>query len=303
MLKPVRDDSVDGYIHFSDVGRNSFGEGICYVYGATSRNTKYGKPFVTLFLRDVDGNSLSGYIFDMDSPLQSGVEVKQIQNQIVLLKWRENYIYNRGLSLMVESVKAFTNPTDEMVKKFRGTVENIDEKVASLEKFFFDVLKKTATIPWTISHSSSLQYEQGKVGGLLEHYCRMKKIIEVYDYLPVKEYRCLVATFLYYLTVHSTYIEASDRGEESIQLVTTLTSVVTKLSNALGTGIGGLEIVNMFFGYTPKDIYVRTVKEIADSVNRVNKEFQTYHTLPLSQEGDAGYGTIRRYIIEKDDKP
>ncbi len=70
---------------------------------------------------------------------------------------------------------------------------------------------------------------------------------------------------------------------------------VSGLASQLSVGSAAMELVHMFFGYTPKDIFVKTIANIGDFVQRIDKEFVLYSTIPVHQEGDAGYGAIRRY--------
>lgn len=123
-------------------------------------------------------------------------------------------------------------------------------------------------------------------------------MLKAVTHLSGEEKRRLIATFLVYTFVHSNYVRLAEAGQADIAAVATLTESVNKLNAKLALGPGILEVVHMFFGYAPKDIYVKTISSFSDHVNALDKEFALYKTIPLTQEGDAGYGKIRRYSIE-----
>ena len=304
MLKPVVKDKHPGYIDFRNITRYSSGSGLCYVYGAVNKTTKQGKPFVTLYIRDLNGISIPCYIFDIASPLLAGDEVRKVVNNIVCIRWTENYLNGTGLTLIADKVELVTSSDDsyfnEALEIFRGKVPDLETKYDSLIQFFVDSLGVKFAIPFYVRSSSFLDYSQGNTGGLLEHYYRMARSIKTYDYLPREEYRRLVATFALFIFAHSYYVKSEEKGCADITIVGILTQNIEKMDRQLNVGTGAFELVHMFFGYEPKDIYVRTVKSVSDHITRVAREFATYSTVPLAQEGDAGYGKIRRYVIEND---
>lgn len=299
MLEKITQATLGEFVNFSAIAKDSHGAGKCFVYNAVAKHTKAGKPFVTLYLRDVRGNTVPGYIFDLKSPLLAGAEMNKVINSIVEIEWQENYLRNLGLTLILDKVSVVIAPTAEELAKFTGQIENNQGKRAEIERFLADVLKFRVNIPLTVSTYAGLDYAQGKVGGLCEHYWRMCKILGTFSYLSSEEFRNLVATYTLYIVVHQSYTVAKDTGGDSIDLVVALTSKVTSLAKSLKLSSGALELVNMFFGYTPKDIYVKTIVGIANMVQQTEKEFALYQTIPVQQEGNAGYGTIRRYFVEE----
>lgn len=298
MLEKVPNPNTTPFMDFSTITRYSSGTGRCYVYNVVLKKTKQGKPFVTLYLRDIRGNGIPAYVFDLSSPLLAGKDAVQILNKIVQVDWDENYLNGVGLTLILSKVSVVNDATEADYALFQGVVEDINGKKAEIIKYISEVLQISVTLPLTIETYASAEYASGRQGGLLEHYWKMSKMLRNLEGLQREERRRLAGTFALYVVAHSSYISAKDKGGDDISLTVALTKRITSLSGSLVLGAAALEVVHMFFGYTPKDIYVRTVSAISDVVSRIDDEFSVYHTIPLEQEGDAGYGKIRRYQIE-----
>lgn len=300
MLERVETKTSGRFMNFNAITRYSNGTGLCYVYNTVMRATKAGKPFITLYLRDVKGNSIPGYVFDLKSPLVAGGEAAKVMDKIVQVDWQENYLRGIGLTLILDSVSIVESATADDYAMFRGVIEGLGGKLEELKQYFYKQLNMTVALPVVIETVSSADYSSGMQGGLLEHYWKMASMLSGLHGLTDKEKYKLSCSFLLYILVHSNYIRAQEQGMDNIELVTSLTEKVSNLSRKLEVGAGALELVHMFFGYEPKDIYVRTVANISDTVQRIEKEFALYHTIPLEQEGNAGYGKIRRYQLEEE---
>lgn len=299
MLERVDYKETGNFMNFNSITRYSCGTGICYVYNAVMKTTKAGKPFVTLYLRDTQGNGIPGYVFDLRSPLMAGGEVTKITSKIVKVDWQENYLQGVGLTLILDKVYLLETATADDYAKFRGVVDNIDGKMEELKQYFVDEIQLNVSLPIFVRTVASTEYCSGMQGGLLEHYWKMSKMLANVHGVSDKEKYRISCTFLLYVFVHSNYIRAHEQGADNIELVTSLTEKVTALSHKLNMSAGALELIHMFFGYSPKDIYVKTVSAVSDTVKRIDKEFSLYHTIPLDQEGNAGYGAIRRYQLEE----
>ena len=89
MLKKI-DDVELGFLNVSTISKDNIGTGICYVYGGVLKNTQAGAPFVTLFLRDINGVSIPGYIFNLESPLVAGKELNNVIGKVVKIDWRDH---------------------------------------------------------------------------------------------------------------------------------------------------------------------------------------------------------------------
>ena len=300
MLEKIETPTVGGYINFGAIGPDSHGVGRCFVYNAVSKHTKQGKPFITLYLRDIRGTVIPGYVFDLQSPLHAGGELTKVINNVVEIEWQENYLRSVGLTLIITKVSILSNISSEDIAKFRGEIADAHRKLEEIETFASDVLKMRVTLPRTVLTYSSTDYIQGRVGGLCEHYWRMMNVLKTVSHLSVDEYRALVATFVLYVMTHQSYVRAHDDGEDGIDLVSELNEKMLTLLRALNIGPGPMELINIFYGYQPKDIYVRNICAVSDLVKRIDTEFTVYQTIPLQQEGNAGYGTIRRYRVEED---
>ena len=286
------------FVVFSNIVKDTRGKGICFVYNARMKTSRMGKPFATLYLRDAQGVCVPGYVFDLASPLVAGGELANAINKIVEIEWQENYLPGVGLTLILDKVSIVHDAPTSVVSKFNGAVEDVDKKVSAITSYLSEVLDRPVNLSWRIPTMVAEEYCQGRVGGLAEHYYRMTNVLRGMTHFTEQETYNLVATFLLYISAHSVCVRAKAEGTDNIALASKLVANSSKLAEQLGVGTGALEVVHMFFGYEPKDIYVRTIVAVSEMVHRFDKEFNLYHTIPLEQEGDAGYGKIRRYKIE-----
>ena len=180
---------------------------------------------------------------------------------------------------------------------FTGSVEDFSRKFDKLTECLSEKLNMKVTMPYTICTAHHIDYSQGRVGGLVNHYWEMFRVLSSMkrDFNP-KEEKQLYGTLLLYIYAHSNYIRALDSDEADINLVTQLTSAMSRYVNTLGLGSGAVEIVHIFFGYEPKDIFVRLVLQTSKFVSQTSNEISLWRTLPVTREGNAGYGTIKKYI-------
>ena len=297
MLKKVEENNGKyKYLHFSNIMSDSIGEGICYVRGGEHRFTRIGKPFIVLYLQDVDGLTIPGYVFNVDNFKQSGMELTKAIHSILYISYQENYHPKYGMSIILDRASIVEDYSTAVLNKFVGTANHANEAYKYVQDFLVQVLKVKVGIPYTICTSSHMDYSQGELGGLAIHYCDMCKTLHVLsERFTEEERKQLWGTFVLYIYVHNNFLVAEKEGEADIQLVTKLTAVISDIKNKLNVGEGALEVVHMFFGYEPKDIFVRLIKQVSDNLIRASKEISMYKTLPISREGDAGYGAIRRY--------
>ena len=298
MLRQVGSSPSKDFINFGAITPNSNGKGIAYCYNAVIKKTQAGKPFVTLHLRDTNGVTVPGYYFDLAQPLLAGKEVTAAIGMPLMIDWQENYLRNVGLTLLVDRASIVTDLSANELGLFTGSIEGLDKKMEELSAFFKKELNLNTAIPFWVTTYNSIDHCQGRVGGLCEHYWRIMNILKSMSYLDKRLYSKLVATFLIYIFVHANHTRLAEAGKADIAAVALLTDHVNKLNATLHLGPGVLELVHSFFGYKATDIYVRTVLSMAEQVCKVDKEFALYATIPVQQEGDAGYGKIRRYEVE-----
>ena len=283
-------------LHFRNIAPDSVGEGICYVRGGTHKFTRMDKPFIVLYLQDVDGLILPGYIFNVEHFKEAGLELTKAIHSLVKVEYQENYHPRYGMSIIITKISLVEHPDASLFSLFVKTAEEAKQAYNNLQQSLVEVLGVKVSIPYTICTESYMDYSQGEIGGLAIHYWDMFNILKTYASKFSKEdQKQLWGTFVLYFYTHSNFICAEANGEADIQLVTKLTTIISTVKTKLNMGEGALEVVHIFFGYQPKDIFVRIVDQVSKSLIRNGKEINMYSTLPLTREGDAGYGVIRRY--------
>ena len=298
MLQQVKkyNDASTVYIHFNDIQPGTHSGGVCFVQSGKHRYTKYGKPYISLVLQDVDGNVIPGYIFDLADFNAAGVDLTATERRVVLIQYMENFLSKYGMTVIVDKLAVIEDATPEQYGLFVGSCENANKVLDELMQRMSDKLGIKVTIPYTSCTLSHEDYAHGAVGGLVFFYRDLLNLIEVYQgQLTDSEMKSLYGTFLVYLFVHSNVIENSLRGTDNIQMVARLFNSMPNYIKALGLTSGVMEVVTLFQGVTPKDLFVRIIKDLSDNLVRLNKMISVYRTLPDTREGDA-YGTIKKYV-------
>lgn len=289
------------YLVFKEIHPDSSSIGICFVRGGEHRFTKADKPFIKLYLQDTTGAVIPGYIFDVDNFQAAGLELTRVINNVVQVNYKENYLAKVGLSVIIDKLELIAKPPAAMLDLYVGTMKEAKEKYNMLLAGLNQKLNMKVAIPFDICHASHMDYSQGKIGGLAIHYWDMFLSLETYaPKFSEDEQLALWGTFLLYIFTHSNFLKSQSKGEDDITLVTALTSHLQSYKTQLRVGEGVLELVHIFFGYAPKDIFVRLVVQVSEELVRADKEINLYRTLPITREGNAGYGTIRRYPDKKE---
>lgn len=301
MLEKIDRNPVGTYesvklLDVSAIHPDSCFECIACVRGGRHKFTRSGKPFITLYLQDVNGVVIPGYIFDLADTKSLGLDLKKISNSIVKVKLTENYSKKYGMSVLIDKVEMVVKPDQNVVQTFVGSVGD----PAALYNELVNAIQKRigvkVNLPYDICTSSYMEHYMGKVGGQCKHYINMLRLLDVWaSDMTEQEAHELFVTFVLYVFVHNNYMSAAVDGNDDITLVNTLTASVSKYMEALHAGSGAIEVIHIFFGYEPKDLFVRTVHQASLYNLRMNEEYSAYKALPVGLEGDAGYGKIKKY--------
>lgn len=281
----------------SNIHPDSTFECYAYIRNGQHKYTKADKPFITLYLQDINGVVIPGYIFDIANFKASGLELTKVLHTVVKLECSENYLHRYGMTVIINKVYELPKASPALITKFVGSVDEIYKIFENLKVELSQKMNKNVTLPFAICEGSYIDYYQGKTGGLCLHYYNTLHILDVWaSTMTDQEKYQLYATFILFIIVHSRYLASQEEGKDDILLVQTLTNMISKYMKMLKVEPGVSEVIHMFFGYKPKDIYVRMVNAASESNMRAIKELSVYRALPISREGDAGYGTIKRYV-------
>lgn len=281
---------------FRDIVRDEIGKGVCYVRDGRTKMSRVGSPFITLYLQDITGVVVPGYVFNLKDFQFAGKELTRLLHNLAEISYEENYFAPYGMSVRVTDVKMITNPSAQLLASFVGNVDEVNATYTALMGELSKLLNMKVNLPYSLCTQSHIDYSQGKVGGLAFHYARMLDILRSYAVMfGADEQRVLYGCFLLFIHAHNNYIAAELQEAVDISLSTKLTASIAQYITMLKLPKGAAEVSNIFFGYKPKDIFVRLVCQASDAVLRAQKEIAVWSALPLTREGDAGYGTIRRY--------
>ncbi len=298
MLEKVNQNPNTGpsVFNVSNIPRDAQFTTIAYVRGGQHKFTRADKPFITLYLQDEHGVVIPGYIFDLRDFMGSGLELTKVIHSFVQVTAMENYLPKFGMSVIIDKLSLITNPSSDIATRLLGTVGDTTAVYNTLMKGIEKKLGIKITLPYNICTASYMDYYQGRVGGLCRHYLNMFDTLSVWSgEMSNEESRLLFSTYVLYVFAHNNYMAAREDGNDDIRLVNTLTASISKYMEALKVGDGAIEVIHLFFGYEPKDLFVRMVHQASLANTRAMNELATFRSLPISREGDAGYGTIKRY--------
>lgn len=291
-----KEESPCPYIHFNNIKPDSSSVGLCFVQSGQHKMTRYSKPFIVLYLRDIDGNCIPGYIFDIEDIMKAGLDLTQIERKVVKLGYTENFLPHGRMSVLVNNIGIVTDATPEQYAKFLGSVDDINEVYNSLLTNLSELLGSRVMVPYTICTTSYREYSQGAVGGIVTYYRDLLDTLKICSrQFKKEELHNLWGTFAIYVFAHSNYIAAVHDGGADINLTSKLISNCSRIIKDLKLGSGALEVITMLEGVQPKDIFVRTISNAAKMLSSVEDEVGIYRTLPESREGGTGTVTIKRY--------
>lgn len=283
-------------IRFKDIQPLSSGTGLCYVRSASHKYSKSGKPYLTLYICDVDNVVIPAYIFDVVDLKQVGLDIKEMIGSIVSIDWVENYLKGTGLTLIIEKLDLVKNPNMDLLSKYAGKTDNIDSMLEHIYSRCIEVFGNKVQIPFFAQTHSNIDYDNGKIGGLVKYYYQIFNALDTIQItFPEEDFKTLYGTAILYIISHLRYIEAETNNKADVNLIVAITGAIQRSIDKLPVSKGILEVVMVNFGLEPTDIFVRTVHHIAKTIMCINKEVSTYNSLPISEDGNAGYGIIHRY--------
>lgn len=285
-------------MRFDKIKKFSQGEGICYVRSGVHKRTRAEKPYITLYVADVNGVVIPAYLFEIGDFIRSGKDLSTIIGRLVCIEWEENYLSGIGLTLTLNKVSVVENPTVEQSAMFIGVADKLEERITEIQDVYKEITGHAVKLPFLVRTVSHIDYDNGKVGGLVSHYYKLQKTLcAMESSMDREQYIILHNTLMLYIVVHLYYVNAENENAVDIKLVSSLTSTISKILPKLETTDGILEIIHVFFGYEPKDVYIRMIVNFSKSLLHATKEINTHNATPEDQDGNAGFGTIHRYAV------
>lgn len=299
MLRPVSKEDNIRLLHWSAISPDSSGDGYCFVRATQHKFTRGDKPFIVLYLQDTDGAVIPGYIFNVENFKAAGNDLTEVERSVVQISYSENYHPRFGMSVILNKVEKVMKPPLELLSAFVDTVETAKQCYEELASVLTQKLKVKISPPYRICTMSVMDCFNGSIGGPALHYHKMMQLLETYEsYFQSDEQRMLWGTFLIYVYAHHNVMIAEQAGTNDIKLQFELVSSINNYLSVLGLGTSAGEALYLFSGYKPKDIFTRIVSDVSEQVTKITKEVNLYRSLPITREGDAGYGIVRNYGVE-----
>lgn len=293
-------------IIFRDMAPQVTGRGYVYVRGGQVKFGKYGKPFAALVLVDIEGNCIPGYVFNLESILSSGRDLKAVIGRIVIIDYTENRFGDVGLTVIINKIELCAGESQEHYSKYIGSVSNAKELLAAVGAELSSALNRKVALGQEAATATTIDYSAGKVGGLAEHYFGMMNILKALRSVYTEaEYQKLMGMFFQFILVHCSFV-LRDESLTNAELSWNISNKIHQYTEVLATpssgakgvelGDGVLTIVNyVFHGVESDDLFVRAVCRAHQTFKQTMEERVTYGSLGISQSGNAGYGKIVRY--------
>lgn len=301
-------DGMTPFMHFNKIKRMESGTGLCYVRNAVSKRTRADNPFITFYVSDVDGLTIPAYMFNIGEIERYGTDLFSCIGHIVKVDWEENYIDKVGMTLKLSKLSRAENVKADELALFVGQTEEVDGMFRCIMNTLKQVTGVRFNMPFDMKMQCNVDYDGGKVGGLIKTYYRTMKMMDglytsqsasengkLGGVMSDRELKNLYGTFALFIAAHSHYIKCRDKGADDVSMLMELTRIIGNVSTSLSITAGAMELAYVFVGVEPKDFYVRTIKSVFDLVVRTDKEHTVLETLPELCEGNAGYGVIRKY--------
>ena len=281
-------------LNISDLSIGSFGHSIAYVYDGKNKTAKNSAPYFLLYLKDINGTIIPGFVFNVIDHIKEGRNLTAIKGKLVTFEYYCDSWSDNGISLQLTSLALVQSPDYTLISKFIGNLPNVDELLQELTDTLIEESGIAIQLPAFSLKKSYIDFCDGRVCCLVYHYLMMLQQLKTYKIIySESEYKNIMETFIVFLSCHLDYL--SNDCEADIALLMRMTEKIKTLSDRLNATSTVEEIVQYFNGYVPKDIAVRTVIHHFESVQKITKELYLNRTLPLTVCGDAGYGIIKRY--------
>ena len=298
-LNQLESSSSEGdvsYIQFNSIGRYASGTGLMFVHdGLVKRSRASDKPFVRLKVSDCNGDTCTAFAFNVGDAVECGEQLNRIKGHIIQAYWEENFLDTMGLTLRISKIFR-VEETPQMLSLFVGSMHGVMDALSEFKQSLSSKVGMSVAMPAGLADTSYPDICDGKVGGLVYFYQSVFESLVALDPLLRPEERAtLYKTFTLYIFAHSAYMQAKDGGTDNILFLSALNNRVATLSSKLELSKSAAEIATSFFGYSPKDVFIRTILRCADSVYTAHKEFSIWRTLPAMQPVHTKDGELMRY--------
>lgn len=285
------------YLDISKIESGTIGKAIAYALDTQGSISKTERPFYKIFLKDCKGNGVYGYIFDVENYIQQGIVLSQVKGKFVYIEYTENYLSNFGLTLSLHRLSLITNPQLLDQVNFIGKIPDYENLFKSLKLDLENILEKQIDLSYLMTCKSYPNFCDGRIGGLILHYFLVLKQLTSYKLLLSEvEFYNLISCFTIFIQVHVYTLNNS--GNLDIDNIIALTKTVSNLLQVLNCSCRAEEIIHYFFGYSPKDFFVRLVISQFQAVSKTTTEFNAYSKLPINQEVNISSGVLKRYSQE-----
>lgn len=284
-----------GLLDISSLNTKPYGEAIAYVIGGKYKTAVNGQPFYILYLKDCNGESITGFKFNVADYIKDGLSLTKIKNKFVKISYYDNCSEGFTRSLVIETLYLITNQSEIDADKFIGTTPGNLAMCDEILETLTGIFKKKVALSKITMMVRHYDYCGGKSGGVIyHHYLTLKHLLTYKDILEEAEFKELIHAFAVFLSLHLDYVTIGEDFDPSY--VSSQLKFEKKMESTFNYQCKAEEFIYYFSGVVPRDYYVRTVTSAFETVKKTLAELHINRITPITQTGDAGYGTIKRYF-------
>lgn len=297
-MKKMSNDTFDNldYLDISKLDSRPYGSAIAFVISGKCKTAVNGQPYYILYLKDYNGDSITGFKFNIADYIKDGLSLNKIKNKFVKINYCDNVTEGFSRSLIIDDLYLIENQNAINADSFIGTTPGNDTLCDEMLNIYSELFNTKITLSKLKMLTRHYDYCEGKSGGVIyHHYLVLKQLILYKDILNEKEFKELIFASMIFMVVHLEYIDREDNSFDSLAIASLL-KYSSNLEHQFTIDCRTEEIIYYFSGVEPKDFYVRTVTNTFKTVKQSLSELHLNRITPLMQTGNVGYGILKRYF-------
>lgn len=294
-MKRINSNEVVELLDISKINARQYGDAIAYVIGGKCKTAVNGQPFYILYLKDCNGEIITGFKFNVSEYIKEGISLSKIKNKFIQIHYYDNCAEGYSRSLILDNVYLIEDQSSIDVDSFIGATPGNKQVCDEILGIFSEIFHANITLSSIKMLTRHYEYCEGKSGGVIyHHYLALRTILSYKDILTDEEFVNLAFSYMMFMVIHLEYLTVNE--DFDAVTISNLLSYSNNLEKQFHVNSRTEEIIYYFSGVEPKDYFVRTVTSTFECVKKSLAELHINRITPITQSGDAGYGIVKRYF-------
>lgn len=187
-------ETTPDYLRLSDLQEGVEYTKIAFVTDAGSGLSKANTGFAKFYLKDIDSNVVSAFLFDVQDYIFSGIKLAQFKGKAVKITFVLNY-YNGKHNLVINGQKGIEEYTGEIDKsKFIGHLDYNVNNIVKVAKIVVDP-NWEFPVEWTLTSFDNIG--QGRVGAFAKVLeLTFNSLLGYKSVMDPSDYEALMCSFI-----------------------------------------------------------------------------------------------------------